>query len=170
MKFQTRILFLVLLAGSISGCSSSAGIDDFFTFNLNKNITLTAGNAPIWPPVTIPIMISADSADLAAQGTSLNLVKSVKLTKLSFTSSDVNWPFWKVDTLVIFATDSAGTQMVANYIGAVDSLYLSNADIARFIKNPKANFRATFGYRKAPTSAVTYTGQYTLVFTSELLQ
>jgi hypothetical protein len=154
----------------LSSCSSSEGIDNYFTFNLNKNFSITApAGSAVWPPVSMPVTLLIDSTDLASNGTSLALIKSVELTKLTFTSSSASFPFTDVDTLALSASDSAGTQLIANFNGAIDSMYLSNADIARFMKNPKANFSATIGYKKVPPEATTFTANYTLVLTAKPL-
>src|SRR5438309_1201819 len=68
-----------------SACSSSEGVDNYFTFNLEKtfSFSLTPGSAE----EDGYNFAFTDSTDLASNGTSIDLIKSVKLTKLTFTSN-----------------------------------------------------------------------------------
>jgi len=165
--FRLRYLSALLFCTSLLSCSNTNGIDDYFTFNLQKTFGLAASaGSTEWPPMTVAVPIALDSAELAANQTTSSLVKSVKLTRLVFSSTDVAYPFSNIDTLVLTVTDSSGTQLLATYSGAVDSMGLTDADIASYLKNPKSTFSATFGYRKPPPAAVTFNANYTFVVTA----
>lgn len=159
---------VMLLFCSFISCSSTEGIDNYFTFNLDKSFTVAApAGSAVWPAITLSVPVGFDSTDLAKNGTSLSLVKSVKLTKLIFTSSDASIPFSNVDTFTLSIADNEGSQLLADYSGAKDSMYLSNADFAKYITNKITEFKASVGYQKVPATTVTYTGNYTLVFTAK---
>ncbi|MDP4220305.1 MAG: hypothetical protein Q8916_00905 [Bacteroidota bacterium] len=165
--FRLRYLPVLLFCTSLLSCSDTNSIDDYFTFNLQKSFGLNASaGSTVWPPMTVTVPVSIDSSDLARNGTTSSLVRTVKLTRLVFASTDVAYPFSNIDTLILTASDSSGTQLVATYSGAVDSMGLTNADIASYLKNPKATFSATFGYQKPPPAAVTFNANYTLVVTA----
>src|SRR5437879_4114620 len=76
---------LLLLFGS---CSTSEGIDDYFTFNLEKSSSFDFVSDSSGSGLSIHTMkITVDSADLASNGTSESLIKSIKLTRFQITSN-----------------------------------------------------------------------------------
>jgi len=163
-------LSLVILCWSFLSCSSTDGIDNYFTFNLEKNqfiinVTPTTAIGEEFV-VTVPTML--DSVDLAKNGTSLSLLQSVKLTKLVLTSGDASFPMTSFDTVRLAAiADSLTAQLLALYSGASDAVSLTNADFAAYVKKTSSKFSIAFKLNKAPTQPVSITGEYTLVFSAK---
>ncbi len=172
--FRLLLLPVMLLCSFIS-CSSSSGIDDFYTFNVMKTQSL-----PITPQVsveqdiTIPFQMPIDSADLITSSTlstNLSLIKSVKLTKLAFSSSDQSYPMASFDTLRLFVSaDSLADELLAAYSGSADSVFLTNADFANYLKKPSVHYSVTFRANKAPAQSTTFTATTNLVFSAAPIQ
>jgi hypothetical protein len=173
--YFSRLFLSVLLVCSLISCSSSSGVDDYYTFNVVKsqNIPVTP-QIPVGQDVSVPFPISVDSTDFITSPTlrtSLALIKSVKLTKLAFTPSDASYPMTSFDTVRLFVSaDSLADQTLATYFGFADSLSLTDADFAAYMKKPSSHYTVTFRANKAPAQAIAIAAAYTLVFTATPLQ
>ena len=103
--------------------------------------------------------------------TTIPLTKSVKLNKLAFTSGDPSYPITSFDTLrLIVSADSLSDELLATYSGLADSVYLTNADFAAYLKKSSSHFTITFRANKAPAKTVNIAANYTLVFTAKTQQ
>lgn len=172
-----RALFtsLILLAlCSISCKSVNQAIENLLTFSITK----AAPPIPILPltPAGITfaapgIPIGIDSADLAKNGTSLSLVKTLKLSDFTLTTDDtVNFPRTNIDTLTLsVGPDSLHTTLLAIYTGANDHKTVTNNDFAADAKNPNDKFFATFRLRNSPKNLVHLLTTYTLTFSADPL-
>lgn len=149
---------LFFLFGFLS-CSSSNGIDDYFTFNLQIAQDISLDNSLFGhQPVTIPISILIDSSDLAKNGTTMELVKSVKLSSLKLVSGSVSYPFSKIDTLIFSVqADSIGLEVLARYSGMSDNVSYTNADFARYLKGRNATFIISMSTANPPTGQFSFT-------------
>jgi hypothetical protein len=95
-------------------------------------------------------------------------MKSVKLTKLSFTSSDASYPVTSFDTMrLVVSCDSLTDQLLATYSGASNAVTLTNADFAAYMKQPSCHYTITFRANKAPAQPVNITATDELVFTAK---
>jgi hypothetical protein len=170
-----RLLFLLICSlCSIISCSSSTGIDDFYTINLGK-----AGSFSVSPQVilhqdvSVPFQIIIDSADLITSPTlqtSFANIKSAELTKLTF-SSIASFPMTNFDTLRLIASNDSLTDLtLATYIGAQDSVYLTHADFGAYLKKPSSHYSIIYNAIKAPTQAVNISASYTVTLTAAPLQ
>ena len=162
----------VLIVCSFISCSTSSGIDDYYTFNVGKSQGFTVPpQVPVGQDVSAPFVITIDSADLVTSTTlrtTIPLMKSVKLTKLSFTSSDASYPMTSFDTIkLVVSCDSLEDQLLATYIGANDAVTLTNADFAAYLKQQSCHYKITFRANKAPAQPVNITATDELVFTAK---
>jgi hypothetical protein len=168
-----RLLFLPILSlFSFLSCSSSSGIDDYYTFNVVKSQAISVpSQVPVGQDVSGPFLITIDSTELVTSSTlrtTIPLTKSVKLNKLSFSSSDPSFPVTSFDTLrLIVSADSLADELLATYIGAADSVYLTNADFANYLKKSSSHFTITFRANKAPAQTANINANYTLVFSAK---
>jgi hypothetical protein len=163
---------LIFLCGLLS-CSSSNGIDDYFTFNLRKEPVLSINpfiQVGVIENSSYPLLI--DSADMAKNGTSFSLVKSAKLTKLSLRPWDTLYSMSEIDTIILsVSADSLPDMLVAIFSGASDSISLTNADIAPYIKKPSSClFLARYQINKDPKDLEGIILDYTVVLTAQPLQ
>lgn len=171
-NIKYSVLALVLVAGLFSACST-LGIDSLFSFNISKSFDFpVVPLTPVGQFFTSPaIPIGLDSAELAKNNTSLSLIKTVKLTKLTFVSSNpVAYPVKSFDTIILAVTDGATTSTLATYSGAVDSVTLSGLDFEKYIKNPNGNFLVSFKANTAPLATVNFTANLTLTFNANPLR
>src|SRR6187549_2774233 len=116
----TLLLFL-------AACDSKF-IDDIFTFNVEESFEFTipagtpAGRLPL--PVTIPLLIN-DSV-LQANGTSMDLLKAAKLTKLQMTFVPTTFTMSDIDTLDFrIDSDNQPLTSLAHYKTGMDSVQLT---------------------------------------------
>ncbi len=167
--YKKLVLFFLpslLVCTTLISCSSTNGIDDYFTFNLEKSFTFSLSQNSSWAVRNSRESFGIDSADFAQNGTSLDLIKSIKLTKLTFTPDLPAFPISNfVDSLSLSANNDSlsTTQLLANYYGSNDSLYLSYADVANFLKN--GDLKLKYMYHNTPQD-LSYTAHYTLVLTA----
>jgi len=164
LSFIPSLIFLC----SIISCSSSNGIDDYFTFNLQASHSVTADNSLFaHQPVILPIAISIDSSDLATNGTTLDLVKSIKLNSLKLISGDASYPFSKIDTLTFSVqADSFGSQILATYSGMNDNVIYTQADYAQYLKGRNATFMISMSTLNPPKVPLPLTVNITNVLTA----
>ena len=165
---QLKFLPVIFVFFLFTSCSSSSGIDDYFTFNVEKSLTFDLSE-DTGTVSQLYIRILADSADFAANGTTSALIKSVKLTRFVLTSNLSAFPPSSViDSLSINAVDSLdGTaHTLAFYFGANDSTYLTHADFASFFNSGISRLNANY---HNPPQGFSYTVNYTLVFTARPL-
>ncbi|MFI5264843.1 MAG: hypothetical protein ACHQM6_10035 [Candidatus Kapaibacterium sp.] len=164
-----RLVFLpVITLCSLISCSSSSGIDNYFTFNERASHDVALDNALFQrQPVTVPISISIDSAEYAKNGTTLSLVKSIKLNSLKLVSGDGSYPFSKIDTLTFSVqADSIGSQVLATYSGSADNVTYTNADFAQFLKGRNATFMLSMSTANPPPGQFSFTVSTTNVLTA----
>ena len=159
----------------IVSCSSTNGIDDYFTFNLNKSESIKVPpQIPVGQEVSGPFVVKIDSTDLITNTTlqtSLALTKSVKLTKLVFSTGESSYPMTSFDTVKLtVAADSLTDMLLATYSGSADMISLTDADFAEYIKKPSVHYTITSKANKAPAQTVNIAANYTLVFTSKPIQ
>jgi hypothetical protein len=168
LSFFSSLVFVC----SVTSCSSTNGIDDYFTFNLQKSHDATADNSLFSrQPVIIPIAISIDSSDLAINGTNLQLVKSVKLNLLRLVSGEGSYPFSKIDTAMFSVqADSIGSQVLAMYSGMNDNVTYTNADFAQFLKGKNATYILSISTSNLPSVPFSFTVSTTNVLTAQPLQ
>ena len=167
-----RLTLCLLLVLTFSSCNTSNGIDDYFTFNLSASHSLTADNLLFQSePVRIPISISVDSTNLGKNGTEMQLVKSVKLNSLKLVSLLSGYSFSKIDTAIFSVqADSLGSQIVATYSGANDSVYYTNIDFVTFVKGRNATFVLSMSSKTPPSTPLNFTVATTNVLTARPLQ
>ncbi len=171
-NIKYSVLALALIAGLFSACST-LGIDSLFSFNINKSFDFpVVPLTPVGQFFTSPaIPIGLDSATLAKNNTSLSLIKTVKLTKLAFVSSDsIAYPVKSFDTIILAVADGVSTSTLATYSGAVDSVTLSGLDFEKYVKNPNGSFLVSFKAKKAPLTTVNFTANLTLTFNANPLR
>jgi len=169
LQFLPVLFFFIF-----SSCSTSTGIDDFYTFNVAK-----AGSFSVSPQVvlhqdvTMPFQIVIDSADLITSPTlqtSLANIKSAELTKLTF-STPASFPMTDFDTLrLIASSDSLADLTLATYSGAQDLVYFTDADFGAYVKKPSTHYSIIYRANKAPSQTVNINTSYTLVLTAAPLQ
>jgi hypothetical protein len=163
-KPQFYRLFVPVMIFVCSSCSSSGGIDDYFTFNIPKTFTIDLAEGNGNKSIEIPIVL--DSADLAKNGTSSSLVKSIELTRLELTPNQSASPANSViDSLSIKAVDSSETSIksLAEYFGANDSLFYANSDYSYYFG--KGKYKIAVDFHNAPKD-LSYTATYILVVTA----
>jgi hypothetical protein len=155
----TRLLLSLVIVCSLISCSSSNGIDDYFTFNLQASHDVAADNSLFArQPVIIPVSISIDSSELVKNGTTMELVKSVKLSSLKLVSGSVSYPFSKIDTLTFSVqADSIGLEVLARYSGMSDNVSYTNADFARYLKGRNARFIISMTTANPPSGQFSFT-------------
>jgi hypothetical protein len=168
--FMKRLILLTsytLLLYS-SGCDSKF-IDDIFTFNVEKSFEFTipagtpAGRLPT--ALTLPLLIN-DSV-LSANGTSMNLLKSAKLTKLQLTFVPTTFTLANIDTLDFrIKSNNQPLTSLAYYSNGLDSIRLTNVDFAPHIKDTGAEVTADVGINTATTEDIKTTVTYTLSITA----
>ncbi len=166
-------LFLVIIALSVGAFAcKTLGIDDSFTFNLDKNFSFPV---PKEIPVgvdapEIPLPLAIDSADLAKNKTGVNFIKSVKLTKLDIVSTDPTYPLSSFDTMVISVRTSTLPKLVlAYYSHSQDKIILTNADFVDYAKSSDNSFLITARANKAPADSVLFNGTTTISITASPL-
>ncbi|MEP7234795.1 MAG: hypothetical protein ABI778_05820 [Ignavibacteriota bacterium] len=167
-----QIFFLLVIGFSFAGCSSSTNIDDYYTFNVGKSQTITVpSQVPVGQDVTVPFVLVIDSVDLVSSktlSTTIPLTKSVKLTKLTFSSSDNAYQMTSFDSLtLIVSCDSLPDQILATYSGTSDVILLTNADFAAYLKQQSCHYTISFRANAAPSQSVDFTAQDELVFTAK---
>lgn len=151
------------------GCDSKF-IDDIFTFNVEKNFEFTipagtpAGRLPM--PITLPLLIS-DSV-LQANGTSMSLLKSAKLTKLRLTFVPTTYSLADIDTLDfrIKSNSYPTPTSLAYYKNGMDSIQITGVDFAPMVKDNGAEVSADVGLKTATTEEIKTTVTYTLTITA----
>jgi hypothetical protein len=175
MKFRfpdVRIFFVPIVSlCSFIACSSSSGIDDYYTFNVVKSQVIPVpAQVPVEQNVSGPFLITFDSTDLVTSKTletTIPLTKSVKMNKLAFSSSDPSYPMTSFDTvMLVISADSLADQLLATYSGSADSVYLTNADIAAYVKKPSSHYTVTFRANTAPAKTENIAASCTFVFTA----
>jgi len=166
--FRLRFLPSLFFLCSFISCSSSNGIDDYFTFNEQASHGVALDNLVFQnQPVRVPISISIDSAEYAKNGTTLDLVKSIKLNSLILHSDDGSYPFSKIDTLTFSVqADSVGSQVLATYSGAADNVTYTNADFAGYLKGRNATFMISMSTANPPSGQFSFTVSTTDVLTA----
>ncbi len=171
-NFKSPLLPAIVLLFALSSCSSSSGIDDYFTFNLSSAHGVSLENGLFQnQPVIVPIAISIDSTSLATNGTDMFLVKSLKLNLLRLVSEEPSFPFTNIDSLIFSVqADSIGLEVLATYNGASDSLYYSNADFVQYWKAKNSTYRLTMYSSKPPSVPFSFTVSTTAVLTARPLQ
>jgi hypothetical protein len=169
--------FLGVLALAASGmfisCSSSSGVDDYYTFNLSKSSNFSVTPAlPLHQDISAPITITIDSSDLITSTTlrtTIPMIRSAKLTRLVF--SNGAYPMSNFDTVsFIVSADSLNDQLLASYSSATDSVHYSNADFAAYLKKASLQYRIVFQANKAPAQPETISANAVLVLTAAPLQ
>jgi hypothetical protein len=173
-KHITRFLpSLLLLAGLIVSCKQvTQAISNLLTFDIDKSANIPVSQyipTGIFTPF-IGIPIGIDSADLAKQKTSLSLIKTLKLTKLTFTPDDPAYAMTNFDTLSLaVGPDSLNTIWLGSYSGSADKVILTNNDFAANAKDSKNKFFVRFELKNDPTHTVNIKTDYTLTFSADPL-
>ena len=158
----TLLLFL-------AACDSKF-IDDIFTFNVEKSFELRipagtpAGRLPI--PLTVPLLI--DSATLAKENTTVNLLKSAKLTKLQIVNFvPSTFSLSNIDTLDFrIESNNQPLTSLAYYSSGMDTIRLTLADFAPHLKDAGAKITADAAINTATTEEVVATVNYTITFSA----
>jgi hypothetical protein len=163
------ILTFTLLLFSVGCDSASTIIDDIFTFNVEKSFDFTIpANAPpgrLPAPLTLPLLIN-DSV-LQANGTSMSLLKSAKLTKLRLAFTPTSFSIADIDTLDFrIKSNSHPLTSLAYYTTGMDTVRLTNVDFAPMIKDNGAEVTADVGIKTSPTEDIKTTVTYTLTITA----
>ena len=163
-----RLLVPVVLLCSINSCSSSSGIDDYFTFNRKtSDVFLVANDAQIGKDDSDFILLPPDSSSLASNGTSLSLIQSVKLSRLALKDADTGYSISNVDTVQFrIAADSLPDLILATYSKVADSVFLTNADFAEYYKKSSVHFNIWFRVQKVPVAFDFVLFDFTLVYTA----
>jgi hypothetical protein len=164
-----RLLLLPILSlCSFISCSSSSGIDDYFTFNEQVIHDIALDNTLFQhQPVTVPISILIDSAALAKNGTTLDLVKSIKLNLLKLVSKNGSYPFSKIDTATFsIQADSIGSKILATYSGTSDNVFYTNADFVQYLKGKNATFMLSMSTSNSLSGQFPFTVTTTNVLTA----
>ena len=162
------IVFTFTLLLFSSGCDSKF-IDDIFTFNVEKSFefTIPAGTPAgvMAPEIGLPLLIN-DSV-LQANGTSMNLLKSAKLTKLGVAFSEPSFTLSDVDTLDFRISSAAySPTSLAYYSTGMDSIQTTNVDFAPIVKDNNAAVTARFRLKTSPAQDIKTTVTYTLTITA----
>ncbi|HYM20001.1 MAG TPA: hypothetical protein VEW28_03245 [Candidatus Kapabacteria bacterium] len=171
MYIRPKYPVIATLACLFLAACSTLGIDNFFTFNLNKSFSFPVPpQTPVGQLLTSPgIPLSLDSA-LAANNTALKYLKAVKLTKLAFTSDNAAYPVSSFDTMIISVkTDSLPLLWLGSYSRSVDATVLSNNDFAAYVKSSRDSFIIAFKANKAPATLTNFTANFTLALTANPL-
>jgi hypothetical protein len=161
------LLFLPALT-LFASCSSTDGIDDYFTFNIERSSAfIVDSQTQVGQDNSYVTSFVLDSVDFAKNGTSLSLIKSVKLTKVSFVSDKSNL-LSNLDSIWIGITaDSLAEIPVAGYNVANDSVLYNSIDFGQYIKSPSVKWNVHFRANKAPSDFQGVAFTYTLVFTAK---
>lgn len=171
-SLKLGFLPIMLLFCSFLSCSSTEGIDSYFTFNTEKqDVFFVDSQSSIGVDNIFLALPPPDSADFAKNGTTHELVKSVKLTKLDFNfkSFGPSFSFADLDSIALLITaDSLPDLLIATYSKAENSTSLTNADFAAYFKKPLYNFKFVYRPNKAPsTDPEGAIIKYTLVFSAK---
>ena len=165
-------IIIATFAVFVLAACSTLGIDNLFTFNITKTATFPVPPlTPVGQLITSPALpFGLDSADLAKNNTGLKFLKTVKLTKLSFTSSDPTYPVSSFDTMIVSVkTDSLPLLWIGSYSHAADATVLSNYDFAQYVKSSHDSIVVAFKANKAPATVVNFTANFTLTITANPL-
>lgn len=158
----------VILFCSFISCSSTEGIDSYFTFNtVETSAFIVDSQTPVGLPDSYAASFILDSTVLAKNGTSASLIQSVKLTKITFKSDDANLISALDSVWISIAAESLPDMLIANYSVAKDSAGYSNADFAAYMKKPLPHWNVHFIANKAPATTQTVSFTYTLVFSAK---
>lgn len=161
------ILFTFSLLLFSSGCNSEF-IDNIFTFNVEKSFEFTIpANTPAGitaPEVNLPLVIN-DSI-LQANGTSMSLLKSAKLTKLRLAFTPPSFTLANIDTLNMRMKSASYPNLsLAYYRTGLDTVTVTNVDFAPALKEG-ASVGAIFRLNTSPAQDIITTATYTLTITA----
>ncbi len=173
LRFPVFRIFFIPIASfcSFIACSSSSGIDDYFTINVQKSQNFPApSQSSIGQWTTISLTITIDSSDLVANSTlstTIPLTKSVKLNKFTLSSSDPTYAITSFDTVkLVVLCDSLADQLLATYTGANDSVSLTNADFAAYVKESSCRYTLIYRANASPSHTMNITAAEVFVFTA----
>jgi hypothetical protein len=174
---HTRFLlpFVLLLAGIvITSCNQvNNAIQNLLTFNIADSVSFPivqlTPTGILFPLPGVPIPL--DSATLAKNHTAFSLIKTLKLTALTFTPDDPTYPMTNFDTLnLAVGPDSLHTILLATYSGSANKTTLTDNDFAADVtKNSGSKFFVTFELKNDPTHTVNIKTNYTLTFSADPL-
>lgn len=176
MIINKRIFFIflpsLLILSTLLSCSSTNGIDDYFTFNTTPGTAFVVfSNDPVGQIQSTIASIPPDSSNLAKQGTTRELTKSLELTKLSFKFSDASYSLSDFDSISIsVSADSLPDLQLAYYSGATGMVSLANADFALYTKKTSSHFSIAFKINKDPSTDEPVLLNFTFVYTARPLQ
>src|SRR6266404_3300189 len=137
MKRQQHIrrifasLLFVIALGAVSCSTVSNAVQNLLTFDIKDSANIPI--SPLTPTgIFIPFPgfpIPIDSAMLAKNHTALSLIKTLKLTALTFTPDDPAYAMTNFDTISIaVGPDSLHTILLATYSGSANKTTLTNND------------------------------------------
>lgn len=171
MKNTFRIIPLLFVA-LVAGCSQvTNAIDSFLTFNDERTFDLPFPKlTPVGVALPASFPLSPDSATLAKNKTGLSLLKTAKLTKLTFTFSDPTYTMQSVDTMYLQVTNpTLGVVDLASYSHSVDSMRMTNNDFGKFVKDTGSHFIVTFKLLAAPNSDIVAHSDAVITYTASPL-
>ncbi|MEI8133632.1 MAG: hypothetical protein WCH46_00985 [bacterium] len=166
---------LLILTFFVLGCSSSEGIDNFYSFNAVKSgdfaITTQVATGQ---DIISPLVIKLDSIDYISGGklrTNLQKLRSLEMTRLEFLPSDAAFALSKFDTIELrVAADSLPDIVIAGYSNSSDQVTTLNTDFSVYFKKPSFSASLRYRLRSAPTKDLRIALHYTLVATGEPLE
>jgi hypothetical protein len=165
-----RLLILPMLFGIFlfSSCSSSDGIDNYFTFNYAPESAFVVFSfSTVGQNNQATSSLAPDSAILNEQGTTRELINSIKLTKLSFEPGEAAYDLSNFDSIAIsISADSLPDALLGIYNGTTDSVTLTEVDIAPYLKKASQSFLVNYRINKAPSTTEPIIFNYTLVYTA----
>ena len=171
MSIVRGFIVALICVLTLASCSeTNDAIDSTFTFNVDKNNILPFPSAtPTNLDITNPFPIAPDSIDYANNKTTVANLKSAKLTRMTFTFSDVTYTMAEnVDTVVLFTKSTTLPELVLGYYrSSLDSMYYTNADFVKYLQDSSATYHVTFRLANAPSTNITATTSHTIVLTAK---
>ena len=171
MSIVRGFIVALICVLTLASCSATNdAIDSTFTFNVDKNNILPfPSTTPTNIDITNPFPLAPDSIDYANNKTTVANLKSAKLTRMTFTFSDIAYTMVdNVDTVVFFTKSTTLPELVLGYYRrSVDSMYYTNADFVQYLQDTSSTYHVTFRLLNAPSTNITATASQTIVLTAK---